>query len=100
MQRRGTELLSQPCSQLVAVHHRKPDIEDRELGPELARDLERRGRIGGRSHVVANRGERIAKEQQRVLVVIDHEHATRVGGAHEDGARRLAELRRQRLGKR
>ena len=61
--------------QLVAVHHRQADVEDRDVRAQLRRHLQRRRGVERDARVVAFLHEHFGEHLRRVFVVVDDEDA-------------------------
>ena len=68
------------CRNLVAVHSRKADVEEDNLGPVSARDLDGVRAVMGGLHVVAEERQEPRQSLGHVDVVVDNEDAGRGAG--------------------
>ena len=64
-----------PARRLVAVHDRKLDVHQDQVGPLLGDGVERLLAVLGLDHLVAGAGQQIAQDLPVVLLVLDHKNA-------------------------
>src|SRR5690606_40799093 len=70
-------LAAQPPRGLEAAEPWHREIHQHDVRSEIRSDLERRGAVEGRAHLVAEALEHHAEHHRRVLVVVDDEHPAR-----------------------
>ena len=66
---------AQPSRELVAIHHRQANVEDREIRMERRGGLERTRAVARRLHDESQPAERLGQQHQGVAIVIDDEDA-------------------------
>src|SRR5690348_2726867 len=89
--------LAQPPAELITVHDRKPDVEERDLRWVLPRHGECARTIVRDVDLVAELAQRFGEQERGVLVVVDHEHAERPDPGEYERAAVVAALRRPRV---
>src|SRR6185369_4605647 len=67
-------LRAQPPACLVPVHPRHPEIEQHDIGNELAGHVQRFHAVVGRAHFMAQHVDEHAQAGRRVVVVVHHQH--------------------------
>ena len=71
----SSKVSTEGAHELVAVHERQADIEERHLWLEVARERERGGTVVGDAYLMSLQCEELGQQVGRVLVVVDDQHA-------------------------